>query len=98
MILTEAQCQHLERTWRNVDIVISRLPLSEVSALLSFHTRNLLDRLANPPVEIEYVTIVTKRINALVKTAPALLDIDDMLALINRALETLTESETSPPV
>ena len=89
MILDAEQCQQLERAWRNFDAVVSRLPLSDISALLAFHTRNLLEQLDNPPVDTEYVKVVTKRVNELVQSSPMLLDIDDMLKLVNITLEQL---------
>ncbi len=86
-ILDNKQCEELERVWRNFDAVISRLPMSDISALLAFYTRNILDRLASPPVDISTIKIVTDRINDLVKSSPVLLDIDDMLTLLNTTVE-----------
>ncbi len=86
-LLDSAQCEKLERVWRNFDTVVGRLPMSDISALLAFHTRNMLDRLASPPVDIGTIKIVTNRIHELVKSSPVLLDIDDMLTLLNTTIE-----------
>jgi hypothetical protein len=79
----------LKRAWHNFNVVINTLPPSDTTALLIFHTRNLLDKLANPPVDIDYVKTVTQRINNLVKTSEVVLDIDDMLKLVNHVLKSI---------
>jgi hypothetical protein len=88
--LDQAQCQVLERAWRNFDIVIGQLPLSDITALLAFHSRQVLGRLARPPVDVNYMELVTRRVLALMNTSPVLLDVDDMLSLLDEALAQVT--------
>jgi hypothetical protein len=89
-LLNKSQCQVLERAWRNVDTVTRQLPLSDISALLAFHTRHVLDQLASPPLDAAYVEVVTRRVRELVNSSPVVLDVDDLLALIENALVQVT--------
>jgi predicted component of type VI protein secretion system len=50
LFLDNPQWQMLERAWRNFNTVVGQLPSSDTTTLLSFHARNLLDKLAHPPV------------------------------------------------
>jgi hypothetical protein len=91
------QCQLLKRAWQDFSTVINTLPSSDITVLLIFHANNLLDKLANPPVDRIYVETVTDRVNLLVKGSSVLLDIDDMLKLINDALASTLDPEPTEP-
>lgn len=84
--LNKAECQKLLIAWKNFEAIIGQLPMSDMSALLAFHCRNVLEKLATPPVERPYIELITKRINTLVNTSPVKLDIDDVLGSLKRAL------------
>ena len=84
--LSQPQCQKLLIAWKNFETTIGQLPMSDVSALLAFHCRNVLEKLATSPVERSYLELITKRINTLVNTSPVKLDIGDVLKELNKAL------------
>lgn len=85
--VTPQQWKALERAWLNFDIVVKSLPSTDITALLLFHARSLLDSFAKPPINIGYVRMVTLRVNELIKTSPVDLDIDDMLIVLNDTLD-----------
>ncbi len=78
--------QPLIRAWKNFDRLVSTLPLSDMSALLAFYCRHVLEKLMEPSVERSSLGMMTQRVKALVQTSPVLLDADDLLVAIHQAL------------
>lgn len=98
-ILTPERRKLLERTWLNFETVVKTLPSSDITALLLFYSRGLLESLTKPSINVGYVRIITLRVNELINVSPMDLGIDDMLATLNEALDTcLTEQDLETPI